>query len=378
MPRFPGRRHPAMRAVLISAALLLPAGTACGPGQDVDIDIKSAPVNLTFGGPKPTPAPHLDIPRTGDGFIVPPVALPPAPGVDVPLPQPSQSSSPPAVVCPTASANAPADESAPTEVTGPPKEGTYTFGREGTLQAGKPGDPADSVNALPAARLTDNVQRVVSNVQQTDVGGKPRISYDVTETEAGIRTTTSYLIDPVGAEAPEPANLGVAHPPRSGPGLKITQIKLERSDLPADAPAAVSGNGGVEVFTPQPPIKIFDLPATEQTPPDPNTYSQGVDADTGAVMKVYTRTVGRVRVDVCGHVIQGWQVQLSFANDGTGDRQSTYTRPQVRSYTVSGTFVFAPQLALIVAEDLTFVGMDVGSRPYRLHSRTTLHSTEPL
>jgi hypothetical protein len=369
-----------MRAVLVSAALLLPLSTACGPGQDVEIDIKSAPVNLTFGAPKATPAPHLDIPRTGDGFIVPPVALPPAPG-DVefpPLPEPSESSAPPVVLCPTASPNAPADESAPSEVTAPPKAGIYNFRRDGTLQAGKPGDPAASIDKLPAAPLTDHVQRVVSNVQRTDVAGKARISYDVTETEAGIRTTTSYLVDPIGAQAPEPVNVGVTHPPRSGPGLKITQIKLERSDLPADAPVGVSGNGGVEVFTPQPPIKIFDLPAAEQTPPDTNTYSQGTDADTGAVMKVYTRTVGRARVDVCGHVIQGWQVQLSFVNDGTGDRQSTYTRPQVRSYNVSGTFVFAPQLSMIVAENLTFVGMDVGNRPYRLHSLTTLNSTDPV
>jgi hypothetical protein len=373
-------RHPVVTAVLCAGLT-----AACGPTTSVAIDIRPAPVNIKFGGPAKTPARPLDIDRTGNGFIAPAVPLDPIAPVtpEGPLtpsgPLGGRPAEPP---CPIAPGNTPAEEAAPTTVSAPPHAGVYRFRRSGFLQAAKPGDPEAVLPSQPIVPLSSTVTREVSNVQTTEIPGNPvgspRITFDVVQNEPGLRTTTSYLVDPVGAYVGEPVDVGVAHAPQSTtPGLKITQIKLERSDLPADGPGGSGAGAGTETFAPQPPIRIFTLPAGGETPPPVGVYSDGTDPTTGATMRVYAATVGRVPVDVCGRVIQGWKVQLSFPNDGTGPRDSTYDRQLVRSYTVRGSFVFAPQFCQIVQDDLTFTGLDVGARPYRLSSSTTISSLRP-
>lgn len=371
---------PTARTPLRAAALSLLAVvtlTGCGPETKVELGVRAAPVSITFGGksssPQPTP-PTLRIPNTGPGFIAPPQRLdqpaapvaqpqPTAPGPGVLPPPPVPES------CPLASVNAPVEEAAPSIVSKAPKEGTYRYRRSGVLQVGAPGDDPAAVLKRPRQQLSPLVLQQVTNVQETPVPGTagPRITWDSVLIEPGLKTTTSYLVDPVGTTLE----------PRASAGLKITRIVVQRTDLPADGPLGAAGEDEVETFEPQPPIKIMNFPAVAETAPDPNGYSTGADPSTGATMRVFSAIQGRARVDACGRVVQGWRVKVSFADDGTGPRDSSYERPAVRNYKFGGEFVFAPQFSMFLSESLTFTGMDVGNRPYRLASTSIVNGLDP-
>lgn len=355
--------RPSRRLVAFCSLAVMAAG-ACGPDTSVDIGVRAAAVNLNFGDPKAKKAaPVLDVPITGPGFVAPPVRL------DLPTDLPAAPlhsrprTGPLKRACPTAKAGTGAEEAAPASVTAPPKPGLYSFRRTGHLAVGGTGAEKQPLSEV----VVQEVANVLSVAAPGDATAA-RISFDVIQTEPGLRTTTSYVIDPAG----------VALDPRASGGLKIAKIVVERADLPGDALAGIAGVSGVETFEPQPPVKIMNLPAAlEPVPTDASMSSRGVDATTGAVMEVFSATQERVSVDVCGRVIQGFRVRVSFNDPTYGPRASSYQRPEVRGHTFSGDFVFAPQFALIVHQSLTFVGTDVGGVPFELHSTSTINNVEP-
>lgn len=352
-----------VRALKVGSVAMLMFASACGgPTPRVHIGIREAPVNVRFGDHiPPAPPPVLGAPVSGFGPIGAPVRL------DRPPTDPAPAPEPPA--CPAASINAPAEEAAPSSVSAAPKPGLYRFRRTGYLKVGEPNDPPESLSTRPSQPLSIVTIHHLKNVVQTDITGVgPRITYDIVQTEPGLRTTTSYLIDPVGVNAD----------PRASAGLKITSIVLERSDLPGSGPQGVAGAPMIETFSPQPPVKIMNLPTVvEPAPIDASTSSRGIDPASNATMEVFSATRTRTSVDVCGRVIQGWQVQVSFPLTNGVAFTSTYNRDQVRNYQFAGNFVFAPQFGLIVQQDLTFRGIEVGARPFEMHSASTINSLTP-
>lgn len=367
-------------------ALLGLITASCGPSISSEIGIRGEPVNVALGDRGTDTPPVLDVPTSGYGLIAAPVRL------DVP-PEQRQPHSfngdlaptpPPPPACPRSRTGA-AEEAAPSAVSRGPKEGVYPYRRSGSVSYGEPGEPLDEVAARPGAQLSDFLRRQIKNVVETpstDAAG-PRVAFDVVQLEPGLRTTTSYVVDPAGAKVGDP--LGVTTERRTAPGLKITRILLERSDLPGDGPVGTGPGASRESFDPQPPVKIMNLPASEETNPDADGLVatgatrddvRGVDPVTGASMTVFQATKSRVNVDVCGRVIQGWRVQVSFEHPA-GTLTSAYDRPQVRDYTFVGEFVFAPQLALILRESFVFAGHDVGGRPFVMRTDATLSSVEP-
>ena len=380
----PHLRLPWWRRAVWLPALLALITAACGPSISSEIGIRGEPVNVALGDRSVDPPPVLDVPTTGYGLIAAPVRLdlPPAPSRpttsddgDVVAPRPA---------CPRSKTGA-AEEAAPSAVAHGPAEGLYPYRRVGSVAFGEPGESLDAVAARPGEPLSGFVRRQVTNVQETpatDAAG-PRVTFDVVQSEPGLRTTTSYLIDPVGAKVGDP--LGVTTERRTSAGLKITRILLERADLPGDGPAGAGPGSARESFDPQPPVKIMNLPAGEEPNPDADGLVatganrddvRGVDPATGASMTVFQATKSRVNVDVCGRVIQGWQVKVSFEHPA-GSLTSRFERPQVRDYTFTGEFVFAPQYALILSERFVFAGHDVDGRPYVMRTEATLSSVEP-
>lgn len=363
----------------IGALVAVVAVTGCGPTTAVQLGVRQDPVNIHLGNqieaaraPLP-PAPA----NTGPGFITAPVPLQPGPvlsGGTPNVPPLGGPPLPPPPACPTAAVNAPAQEAAPAEVATGPKPGTYRYRRSGYLRIGQPGDSTAALAHRPATLLSPEILRQVTNVQTVALPGgvPPRISFDVVQVEPGIKTTTSYLVDPVGSSAGN--NLNADGTTQADRGLKITKIVLDRADLPGSGPGGAGNSSGIETFQPQPAVRIMDLPAAPEPPPtDAAGGSTGADASSGATMTAYTAIASRSDVDVCGHVIQGWQVQVSFPAV-----TSTYARSGVRSYSFSGHFVFAPQYSLIIEDSFTFQGTEVGNRPFLMQSSSVINSVTPV
>lgn len=375
------KRHPLNRTAAVLSIAVALVGGACGPDPKLELGVRESVVNIRLGDGKdeaPGP-PALGVPVTGPSLTGAAVPLDLAEGPEEtvhpvtgrPLPAPRP--------CPTARTDAPVEAAAEPEVTDPPVAGTYRYRRSGTLRVGAPGQGTDALTNAPTQSLSSQVVRTITNVAATDVeqADKPRITFDVVQLEPGVRTTTSYVVEPVGAVAGDP--FGIVQGKPAAPGLKITGIKLERADLPGSGLGGAGTDRGVEVFNPQPAVKLMNLPAGGEPPPPPDATggSRGVDPDIVASLEVFSATTGRANVDVCGRVLQGWRVQVSFSLQPEDPRQSTYDRRDVRSYSFSGEFVFAPQLALVLSDRFLQVGVDGAGRPYSLESSTTLSTVTP-
>ena len=367
---FPRRR----RRWVVLAAVSLATSVGCGPKLPLEVGVQEVPGDLIYGEqeriePAPRP-PGVELRETtAPGFVAAPIDLAPYAGPSLPPP-----TSRPTKACPEASPTEGPDTAAPSFVAAAPKAGRYRFRHEGFVKYGKPGEPdASKADAQP---LADEVIRTVTNVTEADVDGAKRISFDVVEQQPGLKTTTSYLIDPVVGDSP---NLGTA----TDPGLKITRIVTERADLTGSGPGGATGRyrPGVESFNPQPPVKIMDLPMEPQ-PPEPvvtrtQQYSRGTDPLSGASMEVFFHTVERHRVDVCGTVLDTWLVRVSIETHG----MSNYDNGSDRRWNFAGTFAVAPQLGgLIVADDFMFGGpggVETGGRPFEHHTASVLSTIEP-
>jgi hypothetical protein len=376
------------RIVPFVVALALTA-TACGPELSLDVGVREPAVDIIYGAPPTTVPPRPPDASfqntTAPGFVSAPIRLDVPPVVNTrPVAPRTNVTLPPPPACPTAGPFKVPAEAAPTSVTSTPKPGIYRFRRVGSSRATAPGGTTDQLRALPQQPLSAEIAREVTNVQTQHLpNGNDLITYDVVETEPGLKTTTTYEIDPIGTGL-------VSTDTNRDAGVRITRIVTERSDLPGDtapggaASAPTRGGQGAEVFVPQPALKIIDLPLRPQPAPTttaPQQQEHSVDPLTGTSIDLYRQTVGRARVDVCGTVIDAWQIAIS---DPSQQLWSQYQTQNGRRYRFSGSLTFAPQYGLIVADQFTFGGLDVGDvnqesggRRFELMSAATINSLTP-
>jgi hypothetical protein len=237
-------------------------------------------------------------------------------------------------------------------VPAPPAEGRYTFDRHGFVKSST-ASYADAEAALPQS-LDGAVYRDVSNVSTRSSSGSadPEITYDVTQAEGRVSTTTTYVIRP-------------------DDGVYIQRIVTQATDLPGSPTTST----GTESFSPQPAIKVVDLPLAVQAAPGSQTNAdqsgQGVDPLTGVYMENYFQTVGRTTVLGCSETIDAWRVDVNAG---------AFRRPRVRTFAFRGSFAFAPQLGLIVSDDIElYDGVDEYRGTY-FHQRTTsvVDSSRPV
>ena len=371
-------------AAWIALAMLL---SACGPTVDLSIRVRQEPANVMYGAPAAEPpaplGPRPQPPRTGPntpGFIAPPVLIggqPDAPGSpgapDAPRNdaggRPQQPVVPgvpgvpdPVAACPDASPGAVPSEAAPTTVRGAPVEGTYTYRRSGEVKDA----PTQQALALAApVKLPTELTRTVSSVQTVKTGdGGDQTTYDVVTEEPGLRSTTSWLVvSPVsGQEAPTTA-----------PGIYIRRIET--------VVTAADGTVSSDVFQPQPPVKVVDLPFVPKKF-DALRGGRSVDPLTGATMEVYYATEGQVTVDLCGTLHRAWRVRLGQEEPSTVGENATYcgySHPQKHSWVFVGTVDILPQFGGIIAQDsFHFLnGVDDGGGKFDLRTEAVLTSQTP-
>lgn len=331
-------------AVLVACMIALPA---CAPGRGLRVSMRESAVDITFGGPRSTPAPRP--PRSGlggstfPGFIVPPVLI------DEPAPSPEPSL---VADCPVADPFGVPAVDAGSAVDADPREGGYVYRRVGYVQSVPTSDPGgqQAVFSAPKQPMAPAVVRAVRNVRH-ETGATPRLRYDLVQTEGSLTTTTTYVVDNTS-------------------GLYVERIVTEREDLPG-GPA---GRSGVETFQPQPMIKIANLPlqreGTEGGAVTPAQQSHGTDPLTGIVMDSYFQTVGHERVDACGSVLDAWTVKV----------HGSFQRPNVRQYTFAGDFAFAPQFGGLIVRDHILIGDgrdDTAGVFFQQESDSTVNAPDP-
>lgn len=362
------------KLTLLVVVVLL--STGCSPKVPLEVTVRQPAVDVLYGSPD---EPLVDRPSgaaiggsSAPGLIAAPVRFEPAADGDTrrsPAAAPETTSRRREPSCVTAPPDAAPTEVAPISVAAPPVPGVYAFRRSGTVKATQPGGSDDDLEALNGRPLPTLVRRRVSNVVTTPTSAGPYITYDVIETQEGdtLTTTTSYEIDPAGSG-------GVTADTTSDPGVRIARIMVQGK-----------GTDGIEVnesFNPQPHLKILDLPLRVQAA-QANRLQQstrGTDPLTGASMEVFRQTLPRKRVDVCGKIVDAWRIKIGDPSDPS--RQSTFSAANGRAYAFYGEIAFAPQLALIIADDFVFGGpgrlnLERGGRRFSQTSAATLNDVNP-
>src|SRR3954452_19771711 len=170
---------------------------ACGPKSQIDVGVREAHGDVVYGDQsKPTVAPRAPEATMNPGF---PgfIAPPPAPSTlrslpngttPAPLATATPTPPPPSPSCPAADPFAVPAVAADTYAPNPPDEATYQFRRSGRVTRQQ--------TTLMGAAVT----RSISNVQTTNGLPDNRTVYQFVQTqeEEGVRTATTYQVDPGG------------------------------------------------------------------------------------------------------------------------------------------------------------------------------------
>jgi hypothetical protein len=240
------------------------------------VGLKQAGGDILFGRPPASPAPIAALPPVPT--FPAPVELPPLPPLPTALPTPS--------LCPSASPLAFPKLEASITPPGPPLPGTYPFHYKGT----------DSVDAGPLGKASKPIAgfgfRQVTNVSPVQLDG--HYTFDVVETFAGMSQTNSY-------EVYRKSRAAAILPGGVSPdaGIYLTQQKFSN-------PSAT--------FTPATPIELMSFPAQDGPETLDGTGSDGMttmEIDPNSANANSSLNAGRVTVDACGTVLQGWKDLLA-------------------------------------------------------------------
>ena len=282
-----------LRTRLLVVAAFAACATACGPTIPIVAGLKEAGADIFFGRPAPSPAPiPLNLP-------IEPVFPPPI----LPIPEVMPTIQ---LRCPTASPLAfPAHEAAETPP-GPPKAGTYEYRYKGQILK----NPGTSAQVTQLAIQTYGA-RIVSNVVPNASNGS--YTFDVTEKLGLITQMNSYEVFPQSVAA---STLPAGVNPDNGIYLTAMQsatlaqtfrpvTPIELMSLPAtNGPMTLRGTGTdgntTMTITPnnQGPAEIYANAPTPVPTPTPADTTNSYNA-------------GRVTIDACGTVLQGWKVLLT-------------------------------------------------------------------
>lgn len=371
------RRARAPRQVFALACCLMVTAAGCGPKIPLSIGKREAALDVMYGdqgGDPPPPARPSSSGferTTAPGFIVAPVDLDrvgeAGGGDDGNGRSSTTTTTTVASPCPVADPFEP-PAAAPDQVEAGPAPGSYVYQRTGFVRSAS---TPDGVKAATPVSLSREIRREVKDVTTAPGPRGAVVRYRVTQTEPGVVTTTTFRIEP-GVVSASGASTG---------GLYIEQIVTERADLPPTGPnGAPVFPAGQETFTPQPAVRIMDLPAQPQAP-NPDRRSTAVDPLIGATIEVIYNTQRREWVDVCGTWVDAWRVNINFptsynTNQGFGTS---------RAFHIEGSFWIAPQLGGLIVRDSFQLGNETyqasnfepGPRYFTQRSEAVLTSVTP-
>lgn len=304
------------RTLRTCAVLSILATTACAPTSDPDLGIREGALDVVYGNSADD---AIEVDLEPVAVIPPPVQLPaptpttsPATLPPTTLP-PTTTTLPPPDPCPVAPIDAlPAEILAPSADT-PPLPGSYRQAQTGTATIG--GDVVDL-----AAEVIDTVA-APTNVSDTGY------EFEVTSVEPATVTTIGYRVD--------------------ADGLAITSV-------------SVAGAEGVDTFTPTPALLILPSPAVVGS----RFTTSATDPASGRFVRLNGRVTGIERIDVCGEVVDTWEVTFGegpaiaaeppslplIGNPVPVDVPSLPSTVMAidENLTITGTAFIAPQLGGIV------------------------------
>ena len=294
------RRSTATLGILLAAVAL----TGCGPSASREALVAQVATDIEYGGKKteaPAPAPVAEIVPVGNALApgLPPFiqALP----RQKPLPLPPLA--PPVVACPSAGPLDSPELAATTDIAGLPAEASYQYRVTGTETT------TDGLGKATSSEFPAETTRTVKNAQTQAVVTKPLTdplsepagtvyTFDLVDEGESGTTTTSFEV------STSPANEVPAG------RLAITRVVHEGEDETA-------------TFTPSPPVTVMPLPAAAGA--TWNSVSSDPAATGGPQQWVVEGLIGdvddegqyvvgsdRARVDACGALIEGWNVNLNI------------------------------------------------------------------
>ena len=329
-------RRSALRFVV--AGVLV--GSACAPTTDPDLGVRESALDVVYGRSDDAP---VEVELDPVAVIPPPVVtLPPttAPAATVPT-APSTTTTVPPVACPVAPLDALPDGLLAATATAPPAPGTYRQAQSGTAIIG--GTEVD---------LTATVLDEVSTATVDDGS----FGFEVVSNEPATRTTVGYRVDEAG--------------------LSITSVTVQSAD-------------GEDTFAPQPALLVLPAPAVIGT----QFSTTSVDPVSGRLVTLNGRITGIERIDVCGDLVDTWEVTFGegppfefelpslplIGNPVPVDVPSlpSTLRSIAEDLTITGTAFIAPQLGgLVVGFDSLLEGT-IDNQPATVDRSRRLETADP-
>ena len=306
MTRDPDRRLRAARATAC-AVILGFAATACGPHPQASIAVRSTALNLEFARPdlaKPIPPKILiNLLPAPPPVAVTPISVPSVPPPIV-IPLPTGNDCPPAST--KGKSAAPLKES----TLGSPAAGFYTYNTKGkaTVSGGKqnvtvPMPPITQVAISKSSQATPD-----STVAAE--GGAPASGK---ETEY---TITTHLSDKVS---------------------QVDELMVSAASINLMQRTLTDGERTM-TFTPSPQVQLVKFGAVGST-----WKSSGTDSNSGAVMHYQGTIAGTKTVNVCGQLVNAYQVTYSSSLANPAEAEIIRTNSND-----DNSLLIAPQLGGLV------------------------------
>ncbi len=295
-----------------TVALLAAIGalsTACVSPDEPGVRVNAVQADIVFGvelpavGEVPPPTAAVGtFPGEGGASDLRVPVLDPAPDREGNI---DYTVSAPAPTCPTAPPTEAPDVVAPTNASGPPAAGLYTWKRSGKLIAVVQGTSHDIAISGFESRLV----RAVDKISDT------RWTYEVAQPDlSGATLVTTYAVntDPIEVGNPATGSRGIAAPyvgQTTRAGEPLRGLTLERQDY-------YDGNGvRIGTFDPIDPVLLAPLPVLSGE----TWTSVGVDPASGQTIRVEGIMARRASVDACGSRLDAWLADLTVTYSGAAE-----------------------------------------------------------
>ena len=310
---------PRTRFLVAAPAVVLLS--ACVHQSAPGVALKALPSNIVFGLKvrKAAVPPLASIQPQDQGYVDQSSTLPAQP--PQPIFTPKAIPTPPVGttnLCPPAAESAFPAVAATLGVTKPPKAGRYRWKETIVQPRGSGGLTAtlttfydhDIINVSPVTTSQNPVPSAAGPAAGATTGTVYTFSYDeAVHHPDGSITTTTYQVkenqEQVNQVAPVGTNIGAGPPDR---GLAL--VKVVNTD---------SAGKQTSAFTPVAPVLLLPLDVVSSNP----FQSVGVDP-TGAALVVNGTVSKRARVDACGTIVDGWEVNTTqtFVNNSASGSQA--------------------------------------------------------
>lgn len=301
-----------------------PASEAPPPNQIPSSPGVADPVTYVPAAPTRKPAPAFTPPTF-------PVRTPRPPSTRLPRPTPL---SPAKTSCPPAALNAFPAQEAGINISALPQEGQYRWKRTGK----------QTTAALPGVEIPISgfEQRLVRNVEKIS---DTEFTFETAQPELGSKVTTlsrfKVKTTSVNREVEPPVERVPVDPPNAVP-VTIPPLESRRLGDPErgivlQSIERVDEAGNSQTVTFRPGVLYLPLDVI----PGEKFESVGIDSRTGQVLQHSAKVLTRKRIDACGDIVDGWEVEATQTFSGA----STSTR--------NYRYIVAPQLGgIIISENL--------------------------